>query len=81
MLTYFTLLTTMSVAVAMNATMDSQVNAMIEDAVTSAANHNSMHGIDQDLPKTGAAKFATGMIYPPPDIRSKLATLFSQPFC
>ena len=63
----------MSVAVAspMGAAMDSQVNAMIEDAVASATQINSLQGVEQDLPKTGAAKFATGMIYPPPDIRSE----------
>lgn len=63
----------MSVAVAspMGAAMDSQVNAMIEDAVASATQTNSLLGVEQDLPKTGAAKFATGMIYPPPDIRSE----------
>ncbi|KDN51781.1 hypothetical protein RSAG8_00329, partial [Rhizoctonia solani AG-8 WAC10335] len=60
----------MSVAVAnpMSAMMDSQVNAMIEDAVASA--QNLSQGGDSDLPKTGAAKYATGMIYPPPDIRT-----------
>ncbi|CAE6411549.1 unnamed protein product [Rhizoctonia solani] len=62
----------MSVAVAnpMNAMMDSQVNAMIEDAVASANQQNPLQGADSHLPKTGAAKFATGMIYPPPDIRT-----------
>ncbi|KAG8747630.1 SF3a splicing factor complex subunit [Ceratobasidium sp. 414] len=62
----------MSVAVVnpMGAAMDSQVNAMIEDAVASAARTSSLQGVEQDLPKTGAAKFATGMIYPPPDIRA-----------
>ncbi|CAE6520816.1 unnamed protein product [Rhizoctonia solani] len=61
----------MSVAVAnpMNVMMDSQVNAMIEDAVASASQQNISQG-DLNLPKTGAAKFATGMIYPPPDIRT-----------
>ncbi|KAG9096369.1 hypothetical protein FS749_008645 [Ceratobasidium sp. UAMH 11750] len=62
----------MSVAVAspMGAAMDSQVNAMIEDAVASATRANALQGVEQDLPKTGASKFATGMIYPPPDIRT-----------
>ncbi|KAG9095337.1 SF3a splicing factor complex subunit [Ceratobasidium sp. 370] len=62
----------MSVAVAnpMGAAMDSQVNAMIEDAVASAARASALQGVEQDLPKTGASKFATGMIYPPPDIRT-----------
>ncbi|KAG8776305.1 hypothetical protein FRC12_000998 [Ceratobasidium sp. 428] len=62
----------MSVAVAipMGAAMDKQVNAMIEDAVASATQVNSLQGVEEDLPKTGAAKFATGMIYPPPDIRT-----------
>ncbi|EUC62137.1 Pre-mRNA splicing factor [Rhizoctonia solani AG-3 Rhs1AP] len=62
----------MSVAVAnpMNAMMDSQVNAMIEDAVASANQQNLLSGGDSNLPKTGAAKYATGMIYPPPDIRA-----------
>ncbi|KAF8610250.1 hypothetical protein BDV93DRAFT_517404 [Ceratobasidium sp. AG-I] len=62
----------MSAAVAspMGAALDSQVNAMIEDAVASATQISSLQGVEQDLPRTGAAKFATGMIYPPPDIRT-----------
>jgi hypothetical protein len=67
----------MSVAVAspMGAAMDSQVNAMIEDAVASAS-LAKLQGGEQDLPKTGAAKYATGMIYPPPDIRSEYTIIF-----
>ncbi|QRW00718.1 splicing factor 3A subunit 1 [Ceratobasidium sp. AG-Ba] len=54
----------------MGAALDRQVNEMIEDAVASANQNHSIQGIEQELPKTGAAKFATGMIYPPPDIRT-----------
>jgi hypothetical protein len=70
----------MSVAVAtpMSATMDSQVNAMIEDAILASQN-SALQGIDH-LPKTGSAKFATGMIYPPPDLRSEFVVLFHQDF-